>query len=74
MKGKKVVAEFLAWLEALECGTDLITQDAYRVPTFSRRVVRHSRRRGAKEKGPWIHGPLLCAAADAGGRGSAAQR
>jgi flavorubredoxin len=36
MKGKKVVAEFLAWLEALECGTDLITQDAYRVPTFSR--------------------------------------
>jgi len=31
-----VVAEFLAWIEALECGTDLITQDAYRVPTFSR--------------------------------------
>lgn len=36
MKGKKVVAEFLAWRAALECGTDLITQDAYRVPTFSR--------------------------------------
>lgn len=30
--GKQVVAEFLDWLERLECGVDLITQDAYRVP------------------------------------------
>ncbi len=36
MKGKKVVAEFLTWLEGLECGTDLVTQDAYRVPSMSR--------------------------------------
>jgi len=36
MKGEKVIAEFQAWLNGLECGPDLITQDAYRVPTFSR--------------------------------------
>jgi len=36
IKGEKVIAEFLAWLDGLECGPDLITQDVYRVPTFSR--------------------------------------
>jgi len=30
--GKPAVAEFLDWLERLECGVDLITQDAYLVP------------------------------------------
>lgn len=32
MIGKKVINEFLKWLESLECGIDLISQDAYRVP------------------------------------------
>jgi hypothetical protein len=36
LRGKKVVAEFLTGLEGLECGTDLITQDACRVPALSR--------------------------------------
>jgi len=29
--GKKIVAEFLNWVEQLECGVDLMTQDDYRV-------------------------------------------
>lgn len=32
--GKQAVGEFLDWLERLECGVDLITQDAYRVPSI----------------------------------------
>lgn len=30
--GKAVVAEFLDWIERLECGIDLMTQDNYRIP------------------------------------------
>mgnify|MGYP000730501684 CR=1 FL=1 len=30
-KGKKVIAQFLSWIEQLECGTDLMTQKDYRV-------------------------------------------
>lgn len=30
--GKKVIAEFLEWIENLECGIDLMGQDDYRVP------------------------------------------
>jgi flavorubredoxin len=33
--GKKVVSEFLDWLEDLQCGVDLINQDFYRLPTQS---------------------------------------
>ncbi len=32
MRGKKVVGEFLNWLENLPCGVDIMTQDNYRVP------------------------------------------
>jgi flavorubredoxin len=31
-KGKKMVNEFLNWIENLECGIDLMTQDNYRLP------------------------------------------
>lgn len=31
-KGKKMVNEFLDWIEALDCGIDLLTQDNYRLP------------------------------------------
>lgn len=31
--GKRAVLEFLKWLENLKCGIDLVTQDAYRVPS-----------------------------------------
>ncbi len=31
-EGRRVVAEFLDWLEGLECGVDLMTQAQYRVP------------------------------------------
>ncbi len=31
-KGKKMVAQFLDWIEALPCGVDIVTQDMYRVP------------------------------------------
>lgn len=31
-KGKKMVAEFLNWIEDLPCGVDNMTQDSYRVP------------------------------------------
>lgn len=31
-KGKKIIAEFLNWIEKLDCGTDLMTQSDYRVP------------------------------------------
>lgn len=31
-KGKKMVNEFLNWIETLECGIDLMTQDHYRLP------------------------------------------
>jgi len=31
-KGKKMVNEFLNWIEALPCGVDNMTQDHYRVP------------------------------------------
>jgi flavorubredoxin len=30
--GKKMVNEFLDWIENLDCGIDLLTQDNYRVP------------------------------------------
>jgi flavorubredoxin len=30
--GKKMVNEFLNWIEALPCGIDLMTQEHYRVP------------------------------------------
>jgi flavorubredoxin len=30
--GRRAVSEFLDWLERLECGVDLFTQDSYRVP------------------------------------------
>jgi flavorubredoxin len=32
MRGKKMVNEFLTWLENLPCGVDIMTQDNYRVP------------------------------------------
>ena len=31
-KGKKMVSEFLDWIENLDCGIDLMTQDNYRLP------------------------------------------
>lgn len=31
-KGKAMVAQFLSWIEHLECGVDLLTQDNYRIP------------------------------------------
>ncbi len=31
-KGKEMIDEFLNWLEELECGIDLMTQDNYRLP------------------------------------------
>ncbi|MCK5876178.1 MAG: FprA family A-type flavoprotein [Candidatus Marithrix sp.] len=31
-KGKAMVERFLKWLEELQCGTDLVTQDTYKVP------------------------------------------
>lgn len=31
-KGKKMVNEFLNWIEALPCGVDLMTQEQYKVP------------------------------------------
>jgi len=31
-KGKKMVNEFLNWIESLDCGIDLLTQDNYRLP------------------------------------------
>lgn len=31
-KGKKMVNEFLNWIENLECGIDLLTQENYRLP------------------------------------------
>jgi flavorubredoxin len=30
--GKEMVAQFISWIEALECGIDLMTQDNYKVP------------------------------------------
>lgn len=32
MMGKPMVARFLSWIENLECGVDLMTQDNYRLP------------------------------------------
>jgi len=31
-KGKQIIGEFLDWLEGLQCGIDLMTQDSYRLP------------------------------------------
>jgi flavorubredoxin len=31
-KGKKMVNEFLDWIETLDCGIDLLTQENYRLP------------------------------------------
>jgi flavorubredoxin len=31
-RGKKMVNEFLNWIENLPCGVDLMTQDNYRAP------------------------------------------
>jgi len=33
MKGKVVIKQFLDWIESLVCGVDLMTQDAYKLPT-----------------------------------------
>jgi len=33
MKGKLVIKQFLDWIESLACGVDLMTQDAYKLPT-----------------------------------------
>ncbi len=30
--GKKAVADFISWVEELECGVDLMTQESYRLP------------------------------------------
>jgi flavorubredoxin len=30
--GKKVVKEFINWIDGLECGVDLVTQNNYRLP------------------------------------------
>ena len=35
-KGKDMVERFLAWVEDLECGVDLMTQENYRVPKHHR--------------------------------------
>ena len=32
-KGKEMVNKFLSWIEDLDCGLDLLTQDNYKVPT-----------------------------------------
>jgi flavorubredoxin len=32
-KGKKMVNQFLDWIEQLPCGVDLMTQDSYRIPS-----------------------------------------
>ena len=32
LEGKKMVNEFLNWIENLPCGVDLMTQDNYRMP------------------------------------------
>lgn len=32
LKGKKMVNEFLGWIENLPCGVDIMTQDNYRLP------------------------------------------
>ena len=31
-RGKKMVNEFLNWIESLPCGVDLMTQENYRAP------------------------------------------
>jgi len=31
-KGKEMIAKLLNWIENLECGVDLVTQDTYRIP------------------------------------------
>ncbi|EIJ42200.1 putative flavoprotein [Beggiatoa alba B18LD] len=31
-KGKEMIGQFLAWIENLECGVDLMTQDNYKLP------------------------------------------
>jgi len=31
-KGKVMIEQFFSWLEKLECGVDIITQDSYRIP------------------------------------------
>ncbi len=31
-KGKEMIAKFLAWVEQLQCGVDLVTQENYRIP------------------------------------------
>ncbi len=31
-KGKVMIEQFFSWLENLECGVDIITQDSYRIP------------------------------------------
>ena len=41
-KGKEMVGKFLDWVENLECGIDLFTQENYRVPRMRRREDRIS--------------------------------
>jgi flavorubredoxin len=31
--GKAAIRDFIAWIEGIECGVDLMTQDNYRLPT-----------------------------------------
>ena len=35
-KGRKSIDKFLKWLESLECGTDIFTQENYRIPGVSK--------------------------------------
>ena len=39
-KGKEMVGKFLDWIENLECGMDLFTQESYRVPRSRRKEDR----------------------------------
>ena len=32
LKGRQVIAQFFDWIEGLECGTDLVTAETYRLP------------------------------------------
>jgi flavorubredoxin len=31
--GQAAIRDFIAWIEGIECGVDLMTQDNYRLPT-----------------------------------------
>ena len=42
-KGKEIVSQFLDWVENLECGIDLFTQENYRVPKARRKGDRNEK-------------------------------